>query len=37
MFHASGGEQSAHLVDGDAIERGEAFRLEQPLADEDGV
>ena len=47
VFHVIGGregfradvafEQGAHLGDGDAVERCEAFRLRQSLADEDGV
>jgi len=47
LFHVFGGregfradaafEQGAHLGDGDAVERCEAFRLWQSLTDEDGV
>lgn len=36
-FRTACGEQSAHLGYGDAIERGETFRLWQALADECGV
>ncbi len=36
-LHAAGGEQGAHLGDGDVVEGGEALGLRQTLADEDGV
>jgi len=36
-FSLVGGEQGAHLGDGDAVECGEAFGLGQTFADEDGV